>query len=35
MSIYERESPLFFRGILLAVFFGLIFWVGLAFGYFN
>jgi len=35
MPIYERDHPLFFRGILLAIFFGLIFWIGLAFGYYN
>ena len=34
MPVYEREM-LFFRGIALAIFFGLIFWIGLAFGYYN
>ena len=35
MPAYERDMLLFFRGILLAIFFGLIFWIGLAFGYYN
>lgn len=35
MPISQSEQPRFFRGILLALFFGLIFWVGLAFGYLN
>jgi hypothetical protein len=33
MPIDDRDLLLFFRGILLAICFGLIFWVGLAVGY--
>ena len=35
MQIGDRELFSVTRGILLAIFFGLIFWIGLAVGYFE
>jgi len=35
MPIDDRNLLLFIRGVLLAIFFGLIFWIGLAVGYFE